>query len=110
MDIILIIAALLLFVFVLAPAVGSVLYLLVAAVIWGLVGYFAGLLLRGRGFGVLGNIALGWAGGIVGSMTLPLLGMGAIRALPFGGILMGVIGALIVVLLVRLIFKSDFGK
>ena len=39
-------------------------------------GYFAGHILRGRGYGALGNIALGVLGGILGGLAFGALGLG----------------------------------
>ena len=78
---------------------------------WMFAGYLAGRLLRGRGYGVVGNIALGLAGGIVGSIILRVIGLGAVgNVWLIGGILVGVIGAVILVFLVRLFANEDFAR
>jgi uncharacterized membrane protein YeaQ/YmgE (transglycosylase-associated protein family) len=43
---------------------------MVALVIWMIAGNIAGQIIRGRDYGVIGNIALGLAGGIVGYMVV----------------------------------------
>jgi uncharacterized membrane protein YeaQ/YmgE (transglycosylase-associated protein family) len=67
----------------------------------GLAGWLAGRIMRGGGFGLIGDIVVGIAGSVVGSQVFGLLG---IRA---GGII-GVIvtataGALILLYLIRLV-------
>jgi uncharacterized membrane protein YeaQ/YmgE (transglycosylase-associated protein family) len=43
-------------------------------IIGGVAGWLAGQIMKGRGFGILGNIVVGIVGGIVGGMMLGLLG------------------------------------
>ncbi|MBZ0298264.1 MAG: GlsB/YeaQ/YmgE family stress response membrane protein [Anaerolineae bacterium] len=74
-----------------------------------LAGMFAGRLIRGRGYGPVGDVLLGLTGGIVGSLVLGLIGLGGIGHIPLiGGILVGVIGAVILVWLLRLLGNRDF--
>lgn len=76
--------------------------LVVSVFFWMLAGMFAGRLIRGRGYGPVGDVLLGITGGIVGSLVLGVLGIGGIGNIPLvGGILVGVIGAVILVWLVR---------
>jgi uncharacterized membrane protein YeaQ/YmgE (transglycosylase-associated protein family) len=79
---------------VLLPLVGNVVGLIVMLLIWALIGWLAGKLMRGRGFGTVGNILLGAGGGFVGNFVFGLLGWN----LPIIG---GVIGAVLLVYLVR---------
>jgi uncharacterized membrane protein YeaQ/YmgE (transglycosylase-associated protein family) len=74
-----------------------------------LAGIFAGRLIRGRGYGPGGNILLGIAGWLVGHFVLGLIGLGGISGLPLvGGILVSVIGAVVLVWLLRLLGNRDF--
>jgi uncharacterized membrane protein YeaQ/YmgE (transglycosylase-associated protein family) len=85
--------------------------LLIALLAWMLAGMFAGRLLRGRGYGPVWDIALGIAGGVVGSLVLGLLNIGGIGGIPLvGDILVGIIGAVILVYLVRLVGDRNFGR
>jgi uncharacterized membrane protein YeaQ/YmgE (transglycosylase-associated protein family) len=61
----------------------------------GIVGFLAGHILRGRGFGILANIVLGILGGIVGGLLFGLVGLGPSNWL--GDVIAGVVGALILV-------------
>lgn len=85
------------------PLVGFI----IALVIWGFIGSIAGRIVRGTGFGLLGNILLGFLGGITGGIILGLLGLGFIWNIPFiGGIVSGVIGAVIFIFAMRLIDRN----
>lgn len=85
--------------------------LLVAVIVWMLAGMFAGRLLRGSGYGPVGDVLLGLAGGVVGSIVVRLLNLGWIGDIwIIGNIIVGVIGAVVLVWLVRLVFKRDFAR
>ena len=96
---------------VLHVAVWLTLDLIVSVFFWMLAGMFAGRLIRGRGYGPVGDVLLGLTGGIVGSIILGLLGLGGIGQFPLvGGILVGIIGAVILVWLLRLLGSRDFAR
>ncbi|MCJ9428600.1 GlsB/YeaQ/YmgE family stress response membrane protein [Kordiimonas marina] len=59
-------------------------------------GFLAGHILRGEGFGAIGNIVLGILGGIVGKLLFGVLGLGPTGMI--GQIIAGVVGAVILVL------------
>lgn len=85
--------------------------LLIALIAWMLAGMFAGRLLRGRGYGPVWDIVLGLAGGIVGSLVLGLLNLRGIGGIPLvGDILVGIIGAVVLVYVVRFFGNRDFGR
>ncbi|GAB4512522.1 MAG: hypothetical protein OHK0046_12190 [Anaerolineae bacterium] len=73
---------------------------------WMLIGFLAGKLLRGRGYGPLGDTALGLAGGVVGSILL----RGIADITLVGGVIAGVLGAVIVVFAVRLFGNENFAR
>src|SRR5574341_978557 len=90
---------------------GGVLGLIIRIVIWMLAGMLAGRLLRGQGYGPIGDILLGLAGGIVGNLCLGLIGLGGLNNIPvLGSLIVGVIGAVIVVYLVRLVHDASFAR
>ena len=68
-----------------------------------LAGWIAGLLVKGRGFGCIGNVLIGAIGGLIGGFVFQLAG------LEYGGfigsLLTAVIGALILVFVVALISR-----
>jgi uncharacterized membrane protein YeaQ/YmgE (transglycosylase-associated protein family) len=90
---------------------GGLLSLLIPVLFWMLAGMFAGRLLRGRGYGPVGDIALGLAGGIVGNILLRVVGLGGIGSIWLvGNIIVGVIGAVIVVWLIRTLADRNFAR
>lgn len=92
---------LLLLVYIIFQSAWSLVELGIAIAIWGLVGYIAGQITRGRGFGLLGNIAIGMLGAMVGNFLAYALRLWSIASIPlFGGIFVGVMGAVVVLLAV----------
>ena len=80
--------------------------LLVAAVIGAIAGWLLGQLEQGTGFGLLGDILVGIFGALIGSALAPSLGLhggGGILA----AIIAATVGAVILVLIVRLIRQSS---
>jgi uncharacterized membrane protein YeaQ/YmgE (transglycosylase-associated protein family) len=82
--------------------------LLLPVFVWMLVGMFAGRILRGRGYGPVGDVLLGLAGGIVGSLLFGLLGVN------LGGILgymiVGIVGAILFIYAVRALGNAQFAR
>jgi uncharacterized membrane protein YeaQ/YmgE (transglycosylase-associated protein family) len=74
--------------------------LLITLLIGGIAGWLAGLVMKGRGFGVLVNILVGIVGAFIGTWVLGLFGIG-------GGILAAIlnafIGAVILLFIIGLI-------
>jgi uncharacterized membrane protein YeaQ/YmgE (transglycosylase-associated protein family) len=60
-----------------------------------LVGFLAGHILRGEGYGALGNIILGILGGVVGGLLFKILGLPPSSLI--GKIISGTVGAVILV-------------
>ena len=52
---------------------GIIMFLIIGAV----AGWLAGLLMKGRGFGVFGNIGIGIVGAFIGAFLFSLLGLSA---------------------------------
>ncbi|EAT13446.1 GlsB/YeaQ/YmgE family stress response membrane protein [Bermanella marisrubri] len=67
-------------------------------------GWLAGLLVKGRGFGLLADILLGILGAFIGGFALGLIGitLGGI----LGSIIKATIGAVLLLLIVRLIKRA----
>jgi uncharacterized membrane protein YeaQ/YmgE (transglycosylase-associated protein family) len=76
--------------------------LLIILIIGAIAGWLAGLVMKGRGFGLIGDIVLGIIGAFVGSWVLGRLGV-SLGAGYVGVILTAMIGAIIVLVIVRLI-------
>lgn len=79
--------------------------LLVILLVGGIAGWLAGLAMKGRGFGILGNIAIGIVGAFIGSFVLGLFGI-AIGGGILGAVLNAFIGAVILLFLIRLIRRA----
>ncbi|MCA9911065.1 MAG: hypothetical protein KC519_20570, partial [Anaerolineae bacterium] len=95
--------------FVILPTFTSLLGLAFTLLVWAVIGWLAGQLLRGRGYGAIGNILLGVGGGILGGLIFhvaaPALAAGLI-----GKLLSGVVGAVALVYVVRLLgINPSFG-
>lgn len=68
-------------------------------------GWAAGKIMKGSGYGVLGDIVLGILGGIVGGWVLGLLGLFHDGGL-IPSILTAIVGAVLLVAIVRMIKKA----
>ncbi len=71
-------------------------------IVGGLAGWLAGLIVRGYGFGLLGNIIVGIVGALIAGWLLPRLGV-MIGGGTLGEIINAVIGAIILLLIIGLI-------
>lgn len=71
-------------------------------IITGLIaGWLAGLIIKGRGFGLLGNIIIGLIGGLLGGWLFSLVGV-SVPGWP-GQILVAAVGAIVLVFIVRIL-------
>jgi len=68
-------------------------------------GWLAGQVVRGTGFGIIGDILVGIAGALVASLLFPRLGI-AIGTGLVREIIYSAIGAIILLVLVRLLFRG----
>jgi uncharacterized membrane protein YeaQ/YmgE (transglycosylase-associated protein family) len=65
-------------------------------------GWLAGLLVKGRGFGAIGDVVVGVLGALVGGGLFRSLGASAGGG-PLGSIIVATIGAVVLIVVVRLI-------
>jgi uncharacterized membrane protein YeaQ/YmgE (transglycosylase-associated protein family) len=79
--------------------------LIIMLVIGGVAGWLAGLVMRGGGFGLIGNIVVGIVGALVAGWLLPRLGI-AIGGGMVAAIINAFIGACIVLFIVGLIKRA----
>lgn len=70
-------------------------------IIGGLAGWIAGKIMRGGGFGILGNIIVGIVGAVLGGAIFSLLGIGSNNII--GSLVVAVIGSVVLLWLVSLI-------
>jgi uncharacterized membrane protein YeaQ/YmgE (transglycosylase-associated protein family) len=75
--------------------------LLIWLVIGAIAGWLAGQIMKGSGFGLVGDIVIGIVGAVVGGWLLPRLGVFVLGGM-LGEVLSAVIGACVVLFLVRL--------
>lgn len=76
-------------------SVGLLIFLIIGAV----AGWLAGIFMKGRGAGLLGNIILGIAGAVVGGLLFGLLGL-------IGSRVTAIVGAAAILLLAGVFMKS----
>ena len=74
-------------------------FLLIGAI----AGWLAGQIMKGRGFGLLGNIVVGVVGALLGGFLFRLLGISAGGTV--GGLVMAVAGAVVLLFLIGLVKK-----
>jgi uncharacterized membrane protein YeaQ/YmgE (transglycosylase-associated protein family) len=74
-------------------------------IIGAIAGWLAGLLMKGRGFGILGDIVIGIIGAVLGGWLFGVLGISAGGGLA-GSLIVAFIGAVILLFLVRLIKRA----
>ncbi|MFC1799394.1 GlsB/YeaQ/YmgE family stress response membrane protein [Candidatus Eisenbacteria bacterium] len=79
---------------------GIILYLLIGAV----AGWLAGLIMKGRGFGLFGNIIVGIIGGFIGGFLFGVLGFTSAGMI--GSLVTALVGAVVLLFIVGLIKKS----
>ena len=77
--------------------------LIIFLLIGALAGWLAGVIMKGGGFGLIGDIVVGVLGTFLGGWLLPKLGLSF--GGDFGGFITAVIGAVILLFIVRLIKK-----
>jgi len=78
--------------------------ILIFLIIGAIAGWLAGLIMRGGGFGLLGNIVVGIVGAFIGGYLLPMLGVHLAGVL--GAIVTAVIGAVVLLFIVGLIKRA----
>lgn len=73
-------------------------------IIGGVAGWLAGLIMKGRGFGVLANIGIGIVGSLIGGFVFRLLGLATTGAI--GELVTATVGAVLLLFIVSAIRKS----
>ena len=84
-------------------ATGLIIFLLIGAI----AGWLAGLIVRGFGFGLLGNIVVGIVGAFLAGWLLPRLGVSFVVGGPIlTEIIYAMIGAIVLLVLIGLIRRA----
>jgi uncharacterized membrane protein YeaQ/YmgE (transglycosylase-associated protein family) len=78
--------------------------LLIFIVIGAVAGWLAGVIMKGRGFGLLGNIVVGIIGGVFGGFLFRLLAIAAGGLI--GSVVTATVGAVVLLFLVGLFKKA----
>lgn len=68
-------------------------------------GWLAGVLMKGGGFGIVGDIVIGVVGALIGGVTFNALGISMGGGL-LGSIIVATIGAVILIFMLRLIKRA----
>jgi len=79
--------------------------LLIFLLVGAIAGWLAGLIVRGFGFGLIGNIVVGIIGALVAGYLFPRLGVGLPAGI-IGEILSAAVGAVIVLVIIGLIRRA----
>jgi uncharacterized membrane protein YeaQ/YmgE (transglycosylase-associated protein family) len=84
-------------------ATGLIIFLLIGAI----AGWLAGLIVRGFGFGLIGNIVVGIVGAFLAGWLLPMLGVSFSLGSPIvTSIVYAMIGAIVLLVLIGLIRRA----
>ena len=67
-------------------------------------GWLAGLIVRGSGYGVLGDIVIGIVGALIGGHVLGWLGVATYGLL--GSLMTALVGAIILIFVIRLVRRA----
>lgn len=78
--------------------------ILYALLIGAVIGWLAGMIMKGKGFGVVGNIIIGILGSMLGHFVFNALGMATANQL--GSLLVSLGGAVLLILVLRTIKKA----
>lgn len=81
--------------------------LIIFLIVGAIAGWLAGLIVRGFGFGLLGNIVIGIIGAFLAGWLLPMLGVGFSLGNPLvTSIVYAMIGAIILLVIIGLIKRA----
>ncbi len=78
--------------------------LIIILVIGALAGWLAGNIMKGRGFGIIGNIIVGIVGAVLGGYLFNFLGIAAAGLI--GALITATVGAVVLLFVVGIIKKS----
>ena len=85
---------------------------ILAWIVLGLIaGWLAGLMMRGGGYGIIGDIVLGILGAIIGGwLTAVLLGRDMMTGINIESLLVAVLGAVVLIAISRLLTGRSAGS
>lgn len=73
-------------------------------IIGAIAGWLAGLIMKGRGFGLLGNMVVGIVGAFLGGFIFGMLGLASYGLI--GALVTATVGAVVLLFLISLVKKS----
>jgi uncharacterized membrane protein YeaQ/YmgE (transglycosylase-associated protein family) len=76
--------------------------LIILLIVGAIAGWLAGVIMKGYGFGLIGNIAVGIVGAVIGGWLLPRIGL-VIGGGIIGSIINATIGAVILLFVIGLV-------
>ena len=76
--------------------------LIILLIVGAIAGWFAGIIVKGYGFGLIGNIVVGVIGAFIGNWLFPSLGLWDIPGI-VGVIVSATLGAIILLVIIGLI-------
>lgn len=79
--------------------------LIIFLIIGGVAGWLAGIIIKGFGFGILGNIIVGIVGAFLAGSILPAIGI-SIGGGIIGAIINATIGAVILLFIIKLVKRT----
>ena len=82
----------------------DIINLIIFLAVGALAGWLAGIIMKGRGFGAIGNIIVGIVGAVLGGFVFGFLGITTGSLL--GSIIMDTIGAVMLLFVISLVKKS----
>lgn len=80
--------------------------LIILLVIGAIAGFLAGLIVKGYGFGIVGNIVVGIVGAFIGGWLLPQVGFSVGGTPLVGQIITATIGAVILLVLIGVLRRA----
>jgi len=82
----------------------DIISLIIFLAVGALAGWLAGIIMKGRGFGLIGNIIVGIIGAVLGGFVFGLLGI--ITGGFLGAVIMATIGAVLLLYIISIIKKA----
>lgn len=79
--------------------------LIVIIVIGGIAGWLAGMIVKGYGFGLVGNIVVGIVGAFLAGLLFPRIGLGMGGGM-IGSIIHATVGAVILLFVIKLVKRA----
>jgi uncharacterized membrane protein YeaQ/YmgE (transglycosylase-associated protein family) len=77
--------------------------LLIALVVGGIAGWLAGLIMKGSGYGLIGDIIIGVIGGFIGSWLWGVLKLPLIANFWISAIVTSTVGAVLLLFVIKLV-------